>query len=187
MAGGGCDNALIREELRLARIPAIELPSPQQGEVRATVQGELHGWRFERAWYYWCAENREYPLPFEIADELHEFIGQEVRVAGHCECPSPRSFFASATDPFTGKEYRGVPSYHINSQLGLYLLAEAIVKARVVVCSECGKKCPEGQGIGRSQGAHGDPSQARAVVIEPLCMTCMAKRFSATQHTRSEP
>lgn len=117
-------DSLVHEELRQARIPVIRLPKIQDhSEVPTTVQGVLCGWKFVRAWYYWIAEGPA--LPFEFADPLHEHIGQEVRVAGHCGCPKPREWYSR-------HDQLGVDNYYVDSQLGLYLLAEAILKSNAV-------------------------------------------------------
>jgi len=50
------------------------------------VVGRLHGWRFERAWYYWRArcEKSSAQIFNPDAMELWERHGDELRVAGHC-------------------------------------------------------------------------------------------------------
>lgn len=56
-------------------------------EVKTAVIGSLHGWGFERAWYYWVATGPGIEL--EAAEKLHAAHGRSVRVDGHCGCPSP--------------------------------------------------------------------------------------------------
>ncbi len=61
-------------------------------EIKTSFTGELLGWKFKRAWYYWCASCEKKfndGLELKYASPLHLLIGQEVRLAGHCGCPSP--------------------------------------------------------------------------------------------------
>lgn len=86
----------------------------QSGEVKTSVMGVLYGWQFKRAWYYWVASGPG--IDVETAEVLHATYGREVRVAGHCGCPSPREWF------------RGLAcgSYHVDSAEGLKALADTI-------------------------------------------------------------
>ena len=86
----------------------------REREVQTAVLGTLHGWIFERAWYYWAAKGPG--IPPSYANELHEKHGKEVRVAGHCECPSPLEWYKGFA----------VGDYHVDSQDGLNALAETI-------------------------------------------------------------
>jgi len=86
----------------------------QHPEVHTGVVGGMHGWKFERRWYYWSASGPG--IPIEIAEKLHVEIGQELRVAGHCGCPSPREWFGGF----------GCGSYHIDTPEALKALANAI-------------------------------------------------------------
>jgi hypothetical protein len=83
-------------------------------EVKTAVIGSLHGWGFERAWYYWVATGPGIEL--EAAEKLHAAHGRSVRVDGHCGCPSP------------GEWFKGLAcgSYHVDDQEGLNALAETI-------------------------------------------------------------
>lgn len=101
-------------ELRAAGIHPSRFPL-SNGEVPARVIGSLSMWTFQRRWYYWSAEGPG--LPVDVAERLHEAHGQQVRVDGHCGCPSPREWFKGF----------GVGSYHIDSPEGLKALAEAIL------------------------------------------------------------
>ena len=117
----GCD-VYLRAELEAAGIKvvpyrALKEYEPRHSEVPADVIGELNGWKFVRAWYYWVA--RGPAIPFELAGPLHETHGQEVRVAGHCGCPSPREWYGESNPD-------GVPDYHVDSQAGLNALAAVI-------------------------------------------------------------
>lgn len=83
-------------------------------EVKTSIFGELHGWSFKRAWVYWVAEGPG--IPPEYANKIHETHGEEVRVDGHCGCPSPLEWFKGF----------GVGHYHIDTQEGLNELAKII-------------------------------------------------------------
>lgn len=87
-----------------------------RGEVKTSVVGELHQWGFDRAWYYWIAKGPGIPPVY--ANELHESHGKEVRVNGHCGCPSP----------FEQLHGFAVGLYHVDTQEGLNALAETIRK-----------------------------------------------------------
>lgn len=109
----GCDTGLIKE-LTEAGIEVKYYAKMPPGEVPANVYGELNGWTFERAWYYWIATGPA--IPTTIAETLHATHGQEVRVEGHCGCPSPSEYCGD----------QGVSSYHVDSQKGLNALAKTI-------------------------------------------------------------
>jgi hypothetical protein len=76
--------------------------------------GALSLWHFTRAWYYWSAEGPG--IPCDIAEKLHATHGKQVRVAGHCGCPSPSEWFKGFA----------VGSYHIDTPEGLKALADVI-------------------------------------------------------------
>lgn len=84
------------------------------GEVKTSVKGVLHGWVFERAWYYWRAKGPGIEL--EAAMALHATHGNVVRVDGLCGCPSPL------------ERYQGLAcgSYHVDTPEGLKALADTI-------------------------------------------------------------
>lgn len=84
------------------------------GEVKTSVQGALHGWIFKRAWYYWVCTGPGIELAAAMA--LHEKFGDQVRVAGHCGCPSPLEW------------YKGLAcgDYHVDTPEGLKALADTI-------------------------------------------------------------
>ena len=115
-AGRSDVDAALSVELQTAGIKIEVLPESlhSSGEVRTIVAGSLGPWFFRRCWYYWTAEGPG--IPVRDAEVLHSVFGKEVRVAGHCGCPSPREWF----DGF------GVGSYHIDTQEGLNALAATI-------------------------------------------------------------
>jgi len=84
------------------------------GEVKTSVKGDLHGWTFERAWYYWRCNGPG--IEVAAAEKLHAAHGQTVRVAGHCGCPSPREWFKGLA----------CGSYHVDDAAGLKALADTI-------------------------------------------------------------
>jgi len=84
------------------------------GEVKSSVFGVLHGWKFNRAWYYWMCEGPG--IDVETAEKLHATHGKDVRVDGHCGCPSPREWFKGLA----------CGSYHVDSAEGLKALADCI-------------------------------------------------------------
>lgn len=116
MAGRtGIDSAL-EAELSAAGITINNMGMllRDRGEVRTGVIGTLHGWLFERAWVYWRAQGPG--LPPAYADPLHKTHGREVRVEGHCGCPSPLERYQGF----------GVSNYHVDTPEGLKALADAL-------------------------------------------------------------
>lgn len=117
---------VLRAELKAAGIPTLQEHDGRDpsfladiirrgsGEVKTSVQGHLYGWTFKRAWYYWTVDGPG--LDVEAAEELHERFGQEVRVAGHCGCPTPREWYKGFA----------VTNYHIDTAEGLKALADVI-------------------------------------------------------------
>lgn len=104
-------------ELTAAGIPVCRMPEilrKHNGEVETIVIGDLHGWGFKRAWYYWVCEGPG--IEVEAAERLHAAHGKVVRVAGHCGCPSPREWFKGLA----------CGSYHVDTQEGLSALAATI-------------------------------------------------------------
>lgn len=97
------------EQQRLSE--AFRLVHP---EMRTVVIGVLHGWVFERQWRYWIAKGPG--IEVAVAEKLHEEFGKEVRVAGHCGCPSPREWFKGLACGL----------YHVDTQRGLNALAATI-------------------------------------------------------------
>lgn len=126
-AGDHADtDGILRAELKAAGIPTVEeaagkpegtyaeLLRDMSGEVKTSVQGDLHGWTFKRAWYYWTAEGPG--IDVDAAEILHSTHGQVVRVAGHCGCPRPSEW------------YKGLAcgNYHVDTPDGLKALADTI-------------------------------------------------------------
>lgn len=85
-----------------------------RGEVPTAYVGYLCLWGFERSWYYWVAKGPG--VPPDRAEEFHKKWGREVRVDGHCGCPSPLEW------------HRGfaVGTYHIDTQEGLNAFADLL-------------------------------------------------------------
>lgn len=122
VAGMGRDHpqrvdGILINELESAGI-GWEHADERYGEPQTLVVGNLHGWTFRRAWYYWIASgpilSNEYAMP------LHESHGKSVRVSGHCGCPSPEEWCGD----------RGVGLYHVDNQEGLKALADTIRNAQ---------------------------------------------------------
>lgn len=116
LAGVGAADKACANELRLAGIKVEYLPEVLrgEGEVKTIVVGEIGKWSFERAWCYWIAKGPG--IPPDIAAGLHARYGTEVRVDGHCGCPSPKEWFKGFA----------VGHYHVDTQDGLNALAEVI-------------------------------------------------------------
>lgn len=115
-------DAVIREELTEAGIldPANidhgnylesdwnrKSPNGCYKEVPSCIFAAKYGWKFERRWYYYAADGPG--IPPERAEEFHKDWGTQVRVEGHCGCPSPLEY---------GHGF-AVGSYHIDTQEGL--------------------------------------------------------------------
>jgi hypothetical protein len=109
------DDALTAE-LETAGIDVCRFEFLRDGkrEVDTAIAGFLCGWSFRRAWYYWVATGPG--LPPSYATPLHEANGQEVRVEGHCGCPSPLEWCKGFA----------VGSYHIDTPTGLKALADTL-------------------------------------------------------------
>jgi hypothetical protein len=116
-AGRTDADAEVAAELEAAGITVARLPESMRnsmGEVKTIVTGELHGWAFERKWYYWNAEGPG--IPCEVAEQLYKEHGNVVRLNGDAGSPSPRRTLLGLA---AGR-------YHIDSQDGLNALAHAI-------------------------------------------------------------
>lgn len=116
-AGRADADQALRDELELAGITIEHLPEcmrQSNGEVKTTVIGSLHGWGFKRAWRYWVCDGPG--LPLDAAMKLHAEYGKEVRVAGHCGCPSPLEWYKGL----------GTGDYHVDTLRGLKALADTI-------------------------------------------------------------
>ena len=107
------NNETISNELIQAGITVITLPTIIKGEVETNLIGSINGWTFYRRWrYYHTQANQGCILLFKYADELHQSFGNDVRVAGHAGCPSPKEHHNQIY-------HVGVSSYHIDSIEGL--------------------------------------------------------------------
>jgi hypothetical protein len=106
--------ATCEAELKAAGINITIFPRVRPGEVPTLTFGGLSMWSFTRAWYYWIAEGPG--IPPDVAEKLHAEFGHEVRVDGHCGCPSPREWFNGF----------GVGHYHVDTQRGLNALADTL-------------------------------------------------------------
>lgn len=106
-------NGKIKEELESADMKYFQIGNPK-GEVPTNVIGYSHHWRFDRAWYYWVAKGPG--IPPDIAEEFHQKWGQQVRVEGHCGCPSPKEYCNGFA----------VGSYHIDTLEGLKAFNELL-------------------------------------------------------------
>lgn len=82
-----------------------------RGEVPTKFIGQLCGWGFTRAWRYWVADGPG--VPPARAEEFHRTWGREVRVDGHCGCPSPLEWFHGFA----------VGTYHVDTLEGLVAFA----------------------------------------------------------------
>ncbi len=126
-AGDHADtDGILRDELKSAGIRTLQevegydescmadLLRETSGEVKTSVRGSLHGWTFERAWYYWVAKGPG--IEVAAAEKLHASHGKDVRVAGHCGCPGPLEW------------YKGLAwgSYHVDTSEGLKALVDTI-------------------------------------------------------------
>lgn len=124
LAGDKNCDVHIKKELEEARIEYKEFSFAMKGEVPSKIIATGYGWMFTRAWCYWIAKaGAGTILLFDLADELHEKAGNDVRVAGHCGCPSPREWY---NKPW----HNGVSVYHIDTQEGLNLLIKYLSTGR---------------------------------------------------------
>lgn len=106
---------VIEEELIEADIDVLFVEwLRDHGEVPTAITGQLGRWSFKRAWGYWVAEGPG--IPPKVAEKLHEKCGKEVRVDGHCSCPTPKEMFGGFA----------VGHYHVDSQRRLNALATVI-------------------------------------------------------------
>jgi hypothetical protein len=134
---------ILRAELRAAGIPTLQeaegapngfmadLLRRSSGEVKTSVRGTLHGWKFERAWYYWMCSGPG--IDVTTAERLHATHGRTVRVDGHCGCPSPREWFKGLA----------CGSYHVDDAEGLKALADTIRALVAAPSPDVGQAAPE--------------------------------------------
>lgn len=116
-AGDHADtDEILTAELTAAgiRVNSLEALRNGNGEVKTAVLGDLHGWTFKRAWYYWVCKGPG--IEVGAAEQLHAQHGSTVRVDGHCGCPSPREWFKGLA----------CGHYHVDDVEGLKALADTI-------------------------------------------------------------
>lgn len=157
------DRKVVRE-LERCGIPAVPV---EKGGVEVPYRhiGKLGDFTFKRAWYYWMVWG---PVPLRVAEELYmDLVGKtDIRVGGHCGCPSPAEYgtqyeaadgrriykrkeedeeerldkiqpgwrkdYILSDDPAAECERAFVESYHIDSELGLYIFVETLRKHGLV-------------------------------------------------------
>lgn len=121
-AGRSDVDEALTAELEAAGINPVKMPEMwrDKHEVESIIIGELHQWGFDRAWYYWRAKGPG--IPCDIATDLHEKFGTEVRVAGHCGCPSPVEWYHGFA----------VGDYHVDTPEGLKALADVIKRVYLI-------------------------------------------------------
>ena len=91
-------------ELEGAGISVVRAPIPHpHPEVHTHVTGLLGEIVFRRAWYYWCVDCW---IPYAVALEMwNDPLGKkDVRVGGHCGCPSPLEYGTQWVNADTGKD-----------------------------------------------------------------------------------
>jgi hypothetical protein len=120
-----CD-VYIRHELRHARIPIVDAPL-LKGEVPSRIRGQLKDFVFEREWYYYVVVG---VMPLEVALALYEDpLGRDdVRVGGHCGCPSPLEYGTTFLDADGLMLYQDVDG--AQREKYDHLVAEGLVEER---------------------------------------------------------
>ncbi len=161
-------DSFVQMELKRAGIPIATVANNPDHEVDSCHVGVLGlgEFVFHRAWSYWVVKGM---VPYEFAKELYEHpVGKtDIRVGGHCGCPSPDTYGTKWLSRQTGKELCNlrerdacqqiisagghaaelvaesmnkyefvedpsavgegfVDTYHIDSELGLYVFAETL-------------------------------------------------------------
>jgi hypothetical protein len=101
LAGNERCDQYITKELTRSRIPIVQVEK-QDSEVPWSVFGNLNGFIFKRAWYYYMVSGF---LPLEIAKELYaDPVGKtDIRVRGDCGCPEPKGYQIEWFDKETNK------------------------------------------------------------------------------------
>ncbi len=137
----------VKEELEIAKIPILTLPSVLNLEVKTEYIGILNGFKFYRAWTYWVCEG---DMPLEIANYIYEnYKDLQIRAGGHAGNVEPEE---ESYNPVYDRELRElmnkssieeyiklskdivddlslprfVATYHIDTQQGLCKIAEII-------------------------------------------------------------
>ncbi len=90
LAGDKDCDIQIEQELTRSRIDIVR-GEKSECEVSASITGRLGAFTFQRAWYYWIVNGN---MPLDVALELYKDpVGKtDVRVSGHCMCPSPEEW-----------------------------------------------------------------------------------------------
>ena len=105
----------VKEELQIADIPVIHLPSFMNTEVKTSYIGILNDFIFYRAWKYWVVHG---PVALEHAEKIYsQMSDNKVRAHGHCGNINPVTECTNLLENTNGKQY--VNTYHIDTQLGL--------------------------------------------------------------------
>jgi hypothetical protein len=149
-----CDHYIIKE-LQEANILA-QIQPKSNGEVATIVRGELNGFKFTRAWYYWVVTGY---MPIKYAVQLYEdHKDLMIRVNGDCTNPSPEGntvcrnlnnlvapivkryldihdiSYDEALQQIEAINKQGeqfIYGYHIDTQEGLNVFAEMISKHHI--------------------------------------------------------
>ncbi|RJQ26726.1 hypothetical protein C4577_02960 [Candidatus Parcubacteria bacterium] len=104
----------VEEELRTAGVFTHQYHRRTNKEVPTIYVGTHRRWLFERAWRYWVATGPG--IPPDKAEDFHKKWGKEVRVEGHCGCPSPLEWNSGFA----------IGMYHIDTQEGLNAFARLL-------------------------------------------------------------
>lgn len=127
---------VLRAELKAAGIPTVQEADGKppefmadvlrglSGEVKTSVAGSLHGWKFERAWNHWACSGPG--IEVAAAEALHANHGAVVRVEGGAG--------AGPLECFSGL---ACGAYHVDTPDGLKALADTI---RVIVRQAAAKQ-----------------------------------------------
>lgn len=115
----------IENELKIANIPVIKLPTYLSAEVKASCVGYLNGFTFWRAWRYWVCKGN---MPLDTAQKIYaEHKDLNIRAGGHAGNLPPERMTRSQN----GSAEKFVPYYHIDTQDGLCELAKAIIENNI--------------------------------------------------------
>lgn len=155
----------ITEELKRCRIPK-ESVSPKGGEVPYNIIGRLGKFTFVRAWYYWMVEG---PVPLYVAWILYaDPVGvTDIRVAGHCGCPSPEEYGAT----WRNKEGKIILKMKEKIQAQQYLLDDSMfmqdIGKKILVEYDFAED-PSKVGIGFVESYHIDTEVGLRVFVDTL-------------------
>ena len=144
----------VKEELKMANIPVYSLPYYMDGEVKTKYFGILNGFTFYRAWNYWICDG---DMPLDVVNKIYKKYKElNIRAGGHCgnEPPITQSYnpiYTKELEEYRDKvgldkfirtykdvvhddktQPRFVDIYHIDTQLGLSILADTIRRENVI-------------------------------------------------------